>query len=438
MSSQVQKLLRQPEGMQMPDYAEHFDIRQHAESVASPLGIILGADSLAARRSGIGRVTLEISRAMRRHAEIRDFRFLLRGRIYPAASLWPELPPDGDPEPVGEGAAQHSSTSRKLRAQLARIPTARKLHEMKLRLELQREVQRLRQDVEGRVVYHEPNFIARPFDGVSVVTVNDFSWLHLANFHPRERIEWIDQNLARTVKQTTRFIAVSHFTADATVEELGVDPERIDVVPWAPSAVFRPLSHEAAAPTLAKYDLQDGGFVLSVSTLEPRKNFDRLLLAHCRLPQALRARYPLVIAGGVGWGQVLDSPVAERALREGHLRLLGHVPDGDLVALMARCGAFAYVSLYEGFGLPVIEAMASGAPVVASGTTAVGETAGDAAMLVDPMDEVEIGQAMRRLLEDREAAVALSEAGLARASTFTWERTIAGLIASWRAALASR
>lgn len=421
----------------MPDYAELFDIRRHAGALASPLGVVLGADSLAARRSGIGRVTLEISRGLRRHVEIRDFCFLLRGRIYPAASLWPELPEDGDPEPVGEAASSHSSAGRKLRAQLARIPTARKLHEMKLRLELLREVQRLRQQVDGRVIYHEPNFIARPFDGVTVVTVNDFSWLHLASYHPRERIDWIDKNLARTVKQTSRFVAVSNFTAKATADELGVDCSRIDVVPWAPSAVFRPLSHEAAAPTLAKYDLQDGGYVLSVSTLEPRKNFDRLLLAHDRLPQALRERYPLVIAGGVGWGQVLDSPIAERALREGHLRLLGHVPDGDLVGLMARCGAFAYVSLYEGFGLPVIEAMASGAPVIASGTTAVGETAGDAALLVDPLDEAEIAQAMRRILEDRPAAFQFRELGLARAGTFNWERTIAGLIVSWRKALAS-
>ncbi|HLG86466.1 MAG TPA: glycosyltransferase family 1 protein [Alphaproteobacteria bacterium] len=437
VTPQANKLQFQSESVQMPDFAELFEVRRQAEALESPLGVVLGADSLAARRSGIGRVTLEISRGLRRHAEIRDFCFLLRGRLYPAASLWPELPDDGDPAPVGDQSSSRTSTGRKLRAQLARIPTARKLHEMKLKLELQREVQRLRQRVDGRVVYHEPNFIARPFDGITVVTVNDFSWRHLASYHPRERIEWIDKNLARTVKQTSRFIAVSEFTAKATMEELGVDRSRIDVVPWAPSAVFRPMNFDAAAPILAKYDLQDGGYILSVSTLEPRKNFDRLLLAHSKLPQSLRERYPLVISGGVGWGQVLDSPLAERSLREGHLKLLGHVPDCDLVALMARSGAFAYVSLYEGFGLPVIEAMASGAPVIASRTTAVGETAGSAALLVDPLDEADIAQAMRRILEDRAASRLFAELGLARARSFTWERTIDGLVASWREAVAS-
>jgi len=421
----------------MPDYGELFDVRRRAEALEAPLGVVLGADSLAARRSGIGRVTLEISRGLRRHAEIQDFCFLLRGRIFPSASLWPELPEDSDPDPVGETSSARSSAGRRLRAQLARISTVRKLHELKLRLELLREVQRLRQQVDDRVVYHEPNFIARPFDGVTVVTVNDFSWLHLAGFHPQDRIAWIDQNLDRTVAQTSRFIAVSEFTAKATVDELGVDRSRVDVVPWAPSLVFRPMSREEAAPTLAKYDLRDGGYVLSVSTLEPRKNFDRLLAAHCSLPQALRDRFPLVISGGAGWGKVLDTPAAEQSLRAGHLRLLGHVPDGDLVGLMARCGAFAYVSLYEGFGLPVIEAMASGAPVIASATTAVGETAGDAALLVDPEDEEEIGRAMRRLLEDRATALQFGALGLARAAEFTWERTIDGLVASWRKALAS-
>lgn len=438
MSPQASKLRFQPENLQMPDYAEWFQVRRQAEAAEAPLGIVLGADSLAARRSGIGRVTLEISRGLRRSPEIGDFSFLLRGRMYPAASLWPELPDDGDPDPVGAAApASHSSTGRRLRAQLARIPTARKLHEMKLKLELQRDVYRLRHRVDGHVVYHEPNFIARPFDGATVVTVNDFSWLHLASYHPRERIEWIDKNLARTVRQTSRFVAVSEFTAKATEDDLGIDRGRIDVVPWAPSAVFRPLPFDMAAPILAKYDLQDGAYVLSVSTLEPRKNFDRLLLAHAKLPPGLRERYPLVIAGGVGWGQVLDSPLAEKSLREGHLKMLGHVPDCDLVALMARCGAFSYVSLYEGFGLPVIEAMASGAPVIASATTAVGETAGPAALLVDPLDEAEIAQAMRRLLEDRAASRHYAELGLARAQGFTWERTIAGLVSSWRKALAA-
>src|SRR5579859_4107530 len=144
------------------------DIRASAEVLAEPMGIVLGADSLATQRSGIGRVTLEISRGLRTHGAIREFCFLLRGRVYPSASLWPELPETGDPEPVAE-ASSHSTAGRRIRAQLARIPTARKLYELKSRLELVRELQRLRERVAGRVVYHEPNFIARPFDGVTVV-----------------------------------------------------------------------------------------------------------------------------------------------------------------------------------------------------------------------------------------------------------------------------
>jgi glycosyltransferase involved in cell wall biosynthesis len=177
--------------------------------------------------------------------------------------------------------------------------------------------------------------------------------------------------------------------------------------------------------------------VLAVSTIEPRKNFDRLLAAHARLPDAVRSRTPLVIAGGLGWGRTLDDDRASSARRDGSLRLLGHVPDAELVALYARATVVAYPSLYEGFGLPVLEAMACGAPVVTADATALRDTAGDAALLVDPLDTEAIAAALRRVLEDGELATELHMRGRARAARFTWERMAAGMIESWRTALAA-
>ena len=150
---------------------------------------------------------------------------------------------------------------------------------------------------------------------------------------------------------------------------------------------------------------------------------------------ALRRQAPLVIAGGKGWGKVLARPEAEAATRDGTVRLLGHVADADLAALCARAAVFAYVSLYEGFGLPVVEAMAAGCAVVASCTTAVGELAAGAARLVDPLDEGDISAGLRQVIEDTAYAEQLRQTGLARSAEYTWQRTIDTLVVSWRKAL---
>ena len=183
--------------------------------------------------------------------------------------------------------------------------------------------------------------IARPFDGVTVVTVHDLSWRANPSWHPAERVAWIERRLPGTLAQASRFVSVSDFTAREMTRWLGIDRSRIDVVRHGVSAIFRPMTQDLAAAVLRRFDVADRGYILAVSTLEPRKNFDRLLAAHMMLPMALRQRFPLVIAGGRGWGGILTSVVADRARRSGALRLIGHVTDDDLVALYARCAVFA-------------------------------------------------------------------------------------------------
>ncbi len=265
--------------------------------------------------------------------------------------------------------------------------------------------------------------------------MHDLSWRADPSLHPTERVNWIERRLPATLRQATRFVSVSDFTARAMVAELGIDRARIDVVPPGVSPMFRPMAADEAAPVLARHRLADRAYVLAVSTLEPRKNFDRLLAAHARLPAALRARTPLAIAGGRGWGRSLDNPAAAQAQRDGSLRLLGHVPDAELVALYARAAVVAYPSLYEGFGLPVLEAMACAVPVVTSATTALRDTAGHAALLVDPLDTDAIAAALHRALEDTELADTLRRRGPAHAAQFTWDRMAAGMIATWQTAL---
>jgi glycosyltransferase involved in cell wall biosynthesis len=317
----------------------------------------------------------------------------------------------------------------------SRCPTVVALHAWRLRRLLDHAARDMARRIGGGVVYHESNLIARPFDGATVVMMHDLSWRADPALHPPERVAWIERRLPATLRQATRFVSVSDFTARVMVATLGIDRARIDVVSPGVSPMFWPMEAGQAAPVLARHGLADRSYILAVSTIEPRKNFDRLLAAHLRLPPALRRRAPLVIAGGKGWGDVLARPEAEAAIRDGTVLLLGHVADADLVTLCARAAVFAYVRLYEGFGLPVVEAMATGCPVLASSTTAVGEIAAGAALMVDPMDEGVIAEGLRCLMEDDALAERLRLAGLARAAEFTWDRTLATLLGSWRKAL---
>lgn len=396
-----------------------------------PLGLILGADSLLVTRSGIGRMTIEIAEAVRHRPEIAAMRLLLQGRLEQPDAVLGRLH-GAPPGAIPAQAVLPPTLFRRAKRVIGAIPGVAVLHARKQRWSTQRQdLAALHAAAPGRVVYHEPNMIPHPHAGPTVVTVNDLSWHHVPEYHPADRIAWIDRNLKRALKQATRFVAISRFTADAMASDLGIDPARIDVVALAAGAQFVPQTAAQAAPALARHKLADRSYILSVSTLEPRKNFDRLMAAHLALPAALRTRFPLVIVGGAGWGQTLNSKHAERARQDGTLRLLGHVTDAELVALYARAAAFAYVSIYEGFGLPLIEAMAAGTPVLASNTTATAETAADAADLVDPMDAPAIAAGLKRILDDEAHAEDLRQRGLVHASAYTWDNTATQLIASW-------
>lgn len=386
--------------------------------------MLIGADSLRMRRSGVGRMTFEIARTARAAAGIDRVKLLMGRAVLEADAL------DTLDEFVGTGKAAGFDW----KTPLARLPGLRGLLRMR-QAGVHRTVRALAQDGGGRFVYYEPNMIARRFDVPMVATINDLSWHHEPTWHPAGRLAWIARNLDDTLRRARRFTALSQFTKEAAVQALGIPADRIDVVGLAPAREFQPVPAGDAAAVLARFGLGDRSFVLSTSTIEPRKNFGRLFAAHQSLPETMRRRFPLVIAGGQGWGTALNRAKTDAAIRRGELHLLGHVADSDLVTLCARAAVFAYVSLYEGFGLPVVEAMATGCAVLASGTTAIPEVAGDAALLVDPLDETAIAEGLRRLIDDADLAERLRRAGLAQAGMFSWEGTVAGLATCWREAL---
>jgi alpha-1,3-rhamnosyl/mannosyltransferase len=392
------------------------------------LGLLVGGDSLIGRRTGVGRMTAQIVDALRRTGDIHRMLLSVGSGFRSVESL-------DAPAAAEIGYDERSRLSRRLRGVASAAPLLPQLRAALNRRRFAAAAQAIGRDCPGGVAYWEPNAIAKPFAGPTVVTINDVSWRFDPQFHPRDRVAWIERRLPASLAQAGRIVAISRFTATELAREYAVDPARIDVAPLAATSFFKPMSAHDAAPGLARSGLRDRGYILAVSTLEPRKNFDRLFSAYESLPDTLRARFPLAIIGGAGWGDVLAGGRTAQAVSAGRLRLLGYRDDLELASLFARAAVFAFPSLYEGFGLPVLEAMAAGAPVVASSTTAVGEVAAGAALLVDPLDEKAIADAIRRAIEDTVLAADLRRRGLARAAEFSWDRTAAELIASVRRAI---
>jgi glycosyltransferase involved in cell wall biosynthesis len=211
----------------------------------------------------------------------------------------------------------------------------------------------------------------------------------------------------------------------------------VSVIPLAAGRHYRPLDEAEIYPALKRHHIEFP-YILYVGSIEPRKNLPRLLVAYAHLRRRGSTRWRLVVAGPRKWksGPVYDA-VARLELAE-HVHFAGFVPEADLPALYNGADLFAFPSLYEGFGLPVLEAMACGTPVVTANTSSLPEVAGAAALLVDPSDVEEIAGALRRVLEDPALARDLRERGLARAAQFSWERTARATVAVYEKVLGNR
>ncbi|MBI4049194.1 MAG: glycosyltransferase family 4 protein [Candidatus Doudnabacteria bacterium] len=257
----------------------------------------------------------------------------------------------------------------------------------------------------------------------SVVTVHDVAWkLFPEAFTPfmRRYLEW---STSFAVRSASKVIAVSESTKRDLVKYYQINPEKIEVIPLAAGEQFRPQSYEQSQPILDKFGLVYQKYILFVGTMQPRKNIPRLVEAFIRLKQKNHIEEKLVIVGKKGWlWQPIEKKIAEGGLGQA-VKVLDYVTDEDLPALFSGASVFTLPALYEGFGIPPLEAMACGVPVVVSNVSSLPEVVGDAGILVDPNSVDSIAEGLLKGLTDKEFKASMVQKGLEQAAKFSWEET---------------
>lgn len=382
--------------------------------------VVVDALALQGLHTGIGRYVSNLYTAMTQDAELSR-----RCQVFyfDGVKAHRRMPPAADPQRWAQATAA-----------LWRLPdilvtALRLIHWLRYEAALRRLWRR-----EGFDVYHETAFCPAALSQAPIAfTLHDLSLLHWAHTHPRERVWFNKLMFPRRLPYATHIITVSHFVRREVMERLHWPAHRVSTILEAAAPGFRPQPKTLVDAVRRRFALPER-YLLFVGSLEPRKNLAMLLQALTRC----RERPPLVLVGWNAWG---DKAWLQRALaHDARLRVVctGYVDDLTVAALYTGAQALIYPSLYEGFGLPIVEAMACGCPVICSNTSAMPEVAGDAAGFVNPRDPDAIAKAVDRVLADKAYAEELRRRGARRAAQFSWttaaQRTLdlfASLAEAW-------
>jgi glycosyltransferase involved in cell wall biosynthesis len=337
-----------------------------------------------------------------------------------------------DPQPLAASSGALSGRVAHVTVQaatrLSRVRTVRALYRTMFRRKFAASVQSQQLDL-----FHAFNFLPPSDPGVPVLPViYDLSTFRHPEFHPIDRVRWLDP-LGGIIACAPMVQTISEFSKREIVSVFSYPAERIFVAPPAAAPLFVPTGSEATQRDLSSLDLRYGNFFLTVGTLEPRKNIRTLIAAYGQLSLAERGHYPLVVVGGKGWGDLNLPPQADVLRREGTLRFLGGVTDPQLRSLYEGARLLLMPSLYEGFGMPVVEALACGTAVAHSADTAMDEISAGLARRVSATDVDGWTMALRDALNGGDHAdPALREARIGQARHFDWSTSARHVIAAYR------
>ena len=368
--------------------------------------------------AGSGQYTLNLLRKLSEQPEIADLKILVNGQIRDSTRLLDQVAHSGENRPD-----QRSPSSLYFPSWLDKLTGNSLFLSLYSAIIPHLERQSFR-DYSATDIFHSPNFFAPDFPGKSFITVLDLSTLLHPHLQPASRVTFVNKHIYKAIFSDAKIITISERVKSELLDYFEVPSDRVSVTTLGADARYQPIDFNQFDAGHWGRLLDYKKYFLFISTIEPRKNIPRLLEAYRQCRRDWTENYPLVIAGKPGWES--KSLLRELRATSPHTGViyLGYVEQTHLPALLAGARALLYPSLYEGFGLPVLEAMQSGTPVLTSKNTSMADIGGKAVMTVDPTDVQAIAAAISDLAADGLLLKKLRDRGLEQCRTFTWERCV--------------
>jgi len=362
--------------------------------------IIISTDSIKFPVTGIGRYALELINNLKANPEIDAIKYLSGFKVVD------DLPALVNSPSVSASKLKKQLRNSRLVSDIYRLTVpALKSYALKSYTDY---------------IFHSPNYYIPPGHKKSCATFHDLSIFHFPEYHPKGRVHLMKKELHSSVSRAKVLITDSNFTKNEVSAFFNFDPERIVVAPLASSGDFLPRKENQCQQVLERYGLAYGQFTFFAGTIEPRKNIKNLLLAYQKLPLEMSLRFPLVISGYQGWESEELHRLFDIGSQRGWIKYLGYTDQQSLSVLFSACRAFLFPSRYEGFGLPVLEAMAAGTPVITSNVSSLPEVAGDAGLMVDPDDVDQLAQYISDIILNDSLRAELIDRGFLQNAKFSW------------------
>lgn len=378
--------------------------------------VILSADPIKFPLTGIGRYTYELGKALSLKKEIDHLCFFSSIKGFVEFS-----------EEVESVASDKYLSRMKALVQSSKVGIA--LYQLVLPM-----ITSARLSKYSDYIFHGTNFFTPKFNGVKITTFHDLTPFKWESCNTPERISFLKKELLHTIKSADYLVTDSEYVRQEIMDYFSYPSEKIITIPLAAADVFHPRPQQELNAILIKYGLKYKRFTFFAGTIEPRKNILTLLNAYQKMPISQRQEKPLILAGYKGWCSESIHQAMSKGQSEGWIKYLGFVPAEELPLLYSAASVFVFPSLYEGFGLPVLEAMQSGVPVVCSNSSSLPEVSGGVALMSDPEDVDALYMNIEKALNDQEWRDKAIVQGIEHSKQYSWTRCAVETIELYRRA----